>query len=133
MIFSKPRLTVREKISLICMSLLYIAGGINHFVNPLFYERIMPEFIPWHKLLNLITGIIEIGLGILLLPLLTRRFAAWGIIILLVAVFPANINMMLNYLKEDHPSLWITIVRLPLQLALIGWAYTFTKKAATQV
>ena len=88
----------------------------------------MPPYIPWHMPLIYLTGILEILLGILLIPIVTRRTAAWGIIILLILVFPANINMMINYWKEENPDLWITIVRLPLQLALIWWAYIFTKK-----
>lgn len=109
------------------MSLLYIASGVNHFLHPLFYKKIMPDFIPWHMQVIFISGVMEILLGIFLLQLRTRRLAAWGIITLLVLIFPANINMMVMYLKENNPDLWITIVRLPLQFILIWWAYTFTK------
>lgn len=110
------------------MSLIYIIAGTNHFIHPLFYKKIMPPFIPWHMAVIYVSGITEILLGILLIPVLTRRVAAWGIIILLVAIFPANINMMLNYLNEKNPSLWITLLRLPLQFVLIWWAYIFTKR-----
>jgi uncharacterized membrane protein len=109
------------------MSLLYIIGGINHFINPLFYKMIMPGYIPWHMPIIFFTGIVEIMLGILLIPILTRRAAAWGIIILLIVIFPANINMMLIYFRDNNPSVWITILRLPLQFVLIWWAYYFTK------
>ena len=88
----------------------------------------MPTYIPWHMQLIYVSGILETLLGILLIPFLTRRIAAWGIIILLILIFPANINMMLNYWNEKKPDLWITILRLPLQIVLIWWAYTFTKK-----
>ena len=88
----------------------------------------MPPYIPWHMQLIYASGIAETLLGILLLPRVTRRIAAWGIILLLIAVFPANINMMLNYWDEKNPGLWITILRLPLQILLIWWAYIFTKK-----
>lgn len=113
------------------MSVLYIIAGVNHFVSPLFYKKIMPPYIPWHMKIIFASGVIEILLGILLIPKTTRRFAAWGIILLLIAIFPANINMMINYLHEKNPGLWIAILRLPLQLVLIWWAYTFTKPAAT--
>ncbi|HUS01011.1 MAG TPA: hypothetical protein VMY77_04755 [Chitinophagaceae bacterium] len=119
-----------KKISLFIMSLLYIIAGINHFIHPLFYKKIMPASIPWHMPLIFISGIAEIMLGIFLIPVLTRRVAAWGLIMLLIAIFPANINMMLNYLKEKNPAVWITILRLPLQFVLIWWAYIFTKKPA---
>ena len=78
--------------------------------------------------LNLSNRNFRNSLGILLSPILTRRTAAWGIIILLIMIFPANIYMMMNYLNEKNPGLWITILRLPLQFVLIWWAYTFTKK-----
>lgn len=114
--------------SLIAMSLLYVVAGINHFIHPLFYKKIMPPYIPWHIPLIDVTGIFEIVFGVLLIPVVTRRIAAWGIIILLVLIFPANINMMLNYAKEKNPDLWLTILRLPLQVLLIWWAYIFTKR-----
>lgn len=88
----------------------------------------MPPYIPWHMEMIYASGIAETMLGILLIPVSTRKMAAWGIIFLLIAIFPANINMMLNYLDEENPNLWITVLRLPLQILLIWWAYTFTKK-----
>lgn len=109
------------------MSLLYIVAGVNHFWNPEFYLRIMPPWLPWHNELEVISGVCEILFGLLLLFSSTRRLAAWGIILLLIAVFPANIQMMLNYLRESNPKLWVSIIRLPLQIILIWWAYSFTK------
>ena len=128
-IILKQRSQTIKKISLLVMSVLYVIAGINHFISPLFYKQIMPPYIPWHMPLIYVTGILEIILGILLIPIFTRRIAAWGIIILLILVFPANINMMINYWQEENPDLWITILRLPLQFVLIWWAYTFTKQA----
>ncbi len=110
------------------MSMFYIIAGTNHFIHPLFYKKIMPPYIPWHMQLIYASGVMETLLGILLTPVSSRRIAAWGIIILLIAIFPANINMMLNYWNERRPDLWITIVRLPLQIVLIWWAYIFAKK-----
>lgn len=88
----------------------------------------MPPWLPWHYPFIYISGICEFFLGVLLLLPQTRKWAAWGIIALLVAVFPANVQMMLNYWHQQNPYLWVAIVRLPLQLVLIGWAYQFTKK-----
>jgi len=110
------------------MSALYLLAGINHFWHPVFYLKIMPPWVPSHNALVIISGACEIVCALLLLYLPTRRFAAWCIIALLIAVFPANIQMMLNYAHESNPKLWITIVRLPLQVVLIGWAYIFTRK-----
>jgi uncharacterized membrane protein len=116
-----------KKISLYGMAVLYILAGVNHFISPGFYQKIMPPWLPQHDWLISISGGIEIVLGLLLLPRFTRRIAGWGIIALLIAIFPANIQMMLNYQSEHNPWLWIAVLRLPLQLVLIGWAYGFTK------
>lgn len=116
-----------KKISLYVMAILYIAAGVNHFWHEELYLEIMPPWLPAHRALVAISGICEIIFGILLIFPVTRRLAAWCIILLLVAVFPANIQMMINYWNESNPNLWISIVRLPLQIVLIWWAYGFTK------
>lgn len=118
-----------KKISLYLMALLYTAAGINHFVHPEFYIKIMPPWLPAHKELVFISGVFEVVLGLLLFFPATRRLAAWGIILLLIAVFPANIQMMLDYKAENNPKLWIAILRLPLQPVLIWWAYLYTKNS----
>ena len=118
---------VEKEISLYSMAALHVIAGINHFVNPDFYKMIMPPWLPWHYSIIFISGLAEIVLGLLLLPLQTRKLAAWGIIILLVAIFPANVQMMLNYQQEKNPDWWIAVVRLPLQLLLIVWVYQFAK------
>lgn len=117
----------RKKISLRIMAAFYMIAGAYHFINPLFYKKIMPPWLPWHYYLIYISGVGEIILGLLLIPAETRKLAAWGIIILLVAVFPANVQMMLNYRHQQNPNLWIAILRLPLQPLFIWWAYLFTK------
>ena len=109
------------------MSLLYIAAGIFHFVRPQFYMRIMPAWLPWHSRLIYISGVAEIILGVLLIPVATRSLAAWGIIVLLVSVFPANIQMAINYWNKQNPYLWIALLRLLLQFILIWWAWQYTK------
>ncbi|MEO6612888.1 MAG: MauE/DoxX family redox-associated membrane protein [Chitinophagaceae bacterium] len=120
----------KEKIVLYLMAVFYFLAGINHFVNPFFYKKIMPGWLPSHALLIYTSGAAEIILGLLLLPLSTRKWAAWGIILLLVAVFPANIQMMLNYHDQHHPYYWATVLRLALQPLLIylAWRYTRDKK-----
>lgn len=117
-----------RKVSLYAMSILYVAAGINHFWHKEFYLPIMPSWIGCHEALVFISGVCEIVFALLLLPFQTRRFAAWAIIFLLIAVFPANIQMMLNNLNEDNSKLVISIIRLPIQILLIWWVYTFTKK-----
>ena len=110
------------------MTLVYVAAGIYHFVNPKMYMKIMPTYLPWHLQLIYISGVIEIVLGILLIPESTRPIAAWLIIAMLVAVFPANIQMAVNFWQRNSSSLWIAIARLPLQVVLIWLAWLFTKR-----
>lgn len=95
------------------MASLYVLAGINHFWHPETYLRIIPTMLPWHNAINIITGIMEMALGLLLLMRSTRNAAAWGIVILLVVVLPANIQMALNYKNGGHPQLWLAWLRLP--------------------
>ncbi|HYM94867.1 MAG TPA: DoxX-like family protein, partial [Chitinophagaceae bacterium] len=87
-----------KRISLYVMTLFYIVAGLNHFLNTSFYFRIMTNWTPQHSALVYISGGLEIIFGLLLLYKPSRRLAAWGIIALLIAGFPANIQMFQNYL-----------------------------------
>lgn len=111
------------------MASLYIAAGLNHFVHPPTYLNIMPPWLPAHEFLVLLSGVIEVLLGVLLFVRPVRRLAAIGIIVLLIAVFPANVQMMLNYKEQNHPLLWLAILRLPLQGLLIWWAFQYARPA----
>ncbi len=108
-----------KKLLLYFMALLFIAAGINHFWHIGMYVSIMPPYLPWPLALIYITGAMEILLGVLLIPRSSRRMAAAGLIFLLIAIFPANVQMTINYAHEHNPYLWITVVRLPLQVVLI--------------
>lgn len=108
------------------MALIYILAGLNHFRNPKMYLRIIPAYLPFPKLLNISSGTAEILLGILLLVPPLSTYAAWGIIILLIAVFPANLYMLMNKKASSGLPQWVLILRLPLQVALIFWAYAYT-------
>lgn len=108
------------------MAALYFVAGVNHFIHPRTYMRIMPPWLPFPKELVFVSGVMEIVCALLLLPSFSRSIAAWGIILLLIAVFPANIQMSVNYYKAGNPYLWLTLLRLPLQVLLIWWAYKFT-------
>lgn len=108
------------------MSFLYIVAGVYHFVNPGFYRKMMPPWLPCHNYIILVSGIFEVVLAILLLPTTTRAIAAWGIIILLILIFPANIQMTLNFYRKKHRLFWVSVLRLPLQFFLVGWAWLYT-------
>ncbi|MGA8574075.1 MAG: DoxX family protein [Candidatus Cybelea sp.] len=113
-----------RRIALVLLALFFIAAGTNHFVHPGFYVRIIPPWLPAHARLVGISGICEILGGIGVLVPNTRRFAGVGLIALLVAVFPANVQMAM------HPGLYADVgtvqafyIRLPLQLVLIAWVW----------
>jgi uncharacterized membrane protein len=113
------------------LTVFMVGAGANHFINPPPYLGMMPAELPssWHLPLVYVSGVFEVlgGLG-LILPA-TRRAAAWGLIALFVAVFPANLNMALNRLPlGDSPvPQWMLWARLPLQGVLIAWAWWFTR------
>jgi uncharacterized membrane protein len=105
---------------------LFVVAGIGHFVATDFFMRIMPPYLPWHRPLVLLSGVIEIALGVLLLVPRTSTFAAWSLIALLIAVFPANIHLYLHQEIWPLPPL-VHLLRLPLQAVLILWAYAYTR------
>jgi uncharacterized membrane protein len=107
------------------MALLYILAGINHFRKPGMYIKIIPPVFKNPKLINILSGAAEIVLGVLLTLPFTKIFAAWGIIVLLIAVFPANLYMFQNKKAGFGLPRWILFVRLPLQFVLIYWAYQY--------
>ena len=116
-------LSTAQRIGLVLAAIFYVAAGALHFIKPAPYLKIMPPYIPWHVPLVRISGAAEIlgGLGLLISK--TRRPAAWGLIALLVAVFPANIYMATNPVAAGAASIapifrW---GRLPLQLLLVLW------------
>ncbi len=110
------------------MAALYLVAGSLHFLLTPTYLRIMPSYLPAPRLLVQISGAAEIlgGLG-LLLPA-TQTAAAWGLIALLIAVFPANLTMVTDPARFPSVPLWAAWLRLPLQLPLIYWAWLYTRK-----
>lgn len=106
---------------------LMIFAGTMHFANPAFFLKIMPPYLPMHKELVLLSGAFEISLGLLLLIPRFSRLAAWGIIALLIAVFPANIYLYQH--QEIVPaSSTIHLLRLLLQGVLVLWAFWHTRQ-----
>jgi uncharacterized membrane protein len=103
-------------------AIFFVAAGIFHFLKPELYLRIMPPCFPVPKILVAISGLAEIAGGIGLLIHSSRRMAGWGLITLLIAVFPANIYM-LQHAGQFQLSPWILWARLPLQGVLIAWVW----------
>jgi uncharacterized membrane protein len=116
-------------IGLWALSIAMIGIGVLHFVRPKPFVRIVPAYLPAPLALVYISGFFEIlgGFG-LLLPA-TRAWAAWGLIALYLAVFPANVYMLTHNVSLDPKKpipRWALWLRLPFQLVFIAWAYWFT-------
>lgn len=107
----------------ITLGTLLTLAGVNHLVNPRFYESIMPDYLPWHRPLVILSGYAEIICGLLALIPRWPRLARWGITALLVAVFPANVHMAVH--SERYPAVpaWLLWLRLPLQAVMIAWTH----------
>ena len=110
------------------LGVFFIAAGVNHFLRTGFYLRMMPPYVPFHLAMVQISGAAEMLLGLLILIPRRSAIAGWGLIALLIAVFPANVQMALH--PETFPefsarALWL---RLPLQAVMIAWAYWYTRK-----
>jgi uncharacterized membrane protein len=114
----------------IVFAVFFIFGGIYHFRDEAFYLKLMPDYIPrgLHLPAVQVSGVAETVLGVLLLVPRTTRWAAWGLIALLIAVFPANIYAY-QHSREIFPDLdpAMHFWRLPLQAVLIAWAWWFTQ------
>lgn len=104
----------------------FVIAGVTHFTNREFFVSIVPPYLPWPEMLVYVSGVAEIVLGVLLLVPATTRIAAWGMIALLIAVFPANIHMAMN--PELYPGTPFTalLLRLPVQGVMVAIAYWFT-------
>lgn len=114
------------------IGVLFVAAGALHFVRPRMYEAIVPPALPAPHMLVIVSGIFEIlgGIGVMLPA--TRAAAGWGLIALLIAVFPANLNMAADPKFESVAPRWALIARLPLQALLIWWIYAACIKRPTQ-
>jgi uncharacterized membrane protein len=112
------------------LGILFVTVGVLHFVLTDFFVRIMPPYLPWHRELVLVSGVFEIALGVLLLVPRWSVVAAWALIALLIAVFPANVEMSLHPERFPLFPVWAIHARLPFQAVLIAWAYWFTAGTA---
>ena len=105
------------------LGLLFAAAGTLHFVFPRVYERIVPPYLPLHRELVYVSGVGEVLGGLGLFPERTRPAAGVGLVLLLLAVWPANLQMLLDARAAGKPAWWLALlwVRLPLQVPLILW------------
>jgi len=115
-----------KSLSLVVQAVLYVLAGRAHFTATEFYMKIMPPYLPWHRELVYLSGVAEIVLGLALLHPATRVPAAWGIMALLVAVFPANVHHLMADGAGTGVPTWALWARLPFQGVLLAWAYWHT-------
>ena len=104
---------------------LFIAAGVNHFLSPAPYIAIVPAFLPAASALVYVSGAAEMAGGVGILIPATRRLAGFGLIALLIAVFPANVSAALNGMEIAGRAVpeWILWARLPLQPVFIALVY----------
>ncbi|MBV9773030.1 MAG: DoxX family membrane protein [Gemmatimonadetes bacterium] len=118
---------MRRQVSRFLLAALFVAAGVLHFAFPDPYVRIVPPYLPRPWALVYLSGALEIAGGVGLLVPFTRRAAALGLVLLLVAVWPANLQMLLDARASDASPGWQALLwaRIPLQPALmlwVGWA-----------
>ncbi|MBD2447366.1 DoxX family protein [Nostoc sp. FACHB-152] len=127
----------RKELFRVILAVSIIIVGITHFAVPEPYVKIMPPQLPYPLGLVYLSGFYEIlgGIGLLVPPV--SQAAAWRLILLFIAVFPANINMAVNHIKiETIPysdSPWFQAVRLPFQAVFLAWAWWYTKPSDKQI
>jgi len=104
---------------------MYILAGIMHFIKPRAYLRIMPGYLPNHKLLVTLSGIAEIALGLSLLSPQLKDPAIYGIILMLAIFLTVHFFMLSGKKASAGIPRWILLLRIPLQFALMYWAYSY--------
>ena len=112
-----------RKVGLFTLVTLFFLAGLSHFNNPDFYVSVVPPYLPLRHELAYISGILEIIGAIALLFSKTRRIAGYGLILILIMIFPVNIHMALY--PENFPNCipYIIYLRLTLNIILILWVY----------
>lgn len=115
-----------KKFALYLLGAFFIVAGINHFVSPAYYLAMIPPFLPAPRILNAIAGVAEIlgGIGVFIPRF--RRAAGWGLIALLMAVFPANLYVAFYGWEGVDISHATLMWRLPFQALFIAWVYWTT-------
>ncbi|HVF20558.1 MAG TPA: MauE/DoxX family redox-associated membrane protein [Mycobacteriales bacterium] len=117
------------------LTALLVVAGVNHFANPEPYDRIIPGFLPAHRALTYASGVAELGCAALVATPRTRRLGGWATAGLLVAVFPANVQMALDGgahgadgFLGSAAAAWL---RLPIQIPLVAWAVQVARSTTT--
>jgi uncharacterized membrane protein len=105
------------------LAFFLLGAGIMHFVNPEFFDAIVPPALPGsERLATYLSGVAEVAVGIGIIVQRTRRVALWGAAVLFVAVYPANLYMAWDWRDRELSERLVACVRLPLQIPLIWYA-----------
>lgn len=107
-------MTCTKTVSKCLLAIFMVGAGAMHFVRPDFYLKIMPPYLPWHLQLVYLSGVFEVALGLLLLVTRFSNLAAWGIVALLIAVFPANVYLYQHQEILPAPPV-LHLFRLPIK------------------
>ncbi len=116
-----------RRFALLALGVFFVVAGVNHFLSQDFYVPMMPPYLPAHLELVYVSGVFEILGGILALVPRTHALAGWGLIALLMAIFPANIHMALSPELLPDMSTAALYARLPFQAVFVAWAYWATR------
>ena len=116
-----------KPLSIIVMSWFYISAGLLHFTNTNWFLQIVPPYLPLKLELVYVSGFFEIIFGLMLLLPSWRYYAGWGLVLLLIAVYPANIYLAQTNGAAMNTSALVAWGRLPFQFLFIGIAYWHTK------
>ena len=116
-----------RRLALLALAAFFVVAGANHFVHPDFYLGIMPPYLPAHLELVYLSGFFEALGGVAVLVPGVRARAGWGLILLLMAVYPANVHMALHPELFPDISAFMLYARLPLQVLFVAWAYWATR------
>jgi uncharacterized membrane protein len=122
-------LSTAQRVAVAVAAVFYVVAGLLHFIKPAPYLRIMPSYIPSHAAMVQISGAFEILGGLGLFVPATRRAAAWGLVALLIAVFPANLYMAMHPAEAGAAGIAPVLRwgRLPLQAVLAWWLLWCTR------
>jgi uncharacterized membrane protein len=122
----------RPGASQLAIAAIFIVAGLLHLVVPSPYEGIMPPWLPYPRELVLLSGVFQIAGGLGVLHPRTRRAAGWGLILLLLAVWPANVQMLLDARASGAPAAVqaLLALRIPLQIPLIWWVWRSCVRSA---
>lgn len=119
------------------MAFFFVSVGVGHFTDEAFFVSIVPDWIPWPRAAVIVSGVAEIAGGVALAVPRAHLFARWWLLGLLVAVFPANIDMALNphpwpaapaFMNLTNPDPVLLYLRLPVQFVMMGVVWWITRR-----